>query len=124
MNDNTEEYRATLEGMLTEITKELSGIGIHNPENPSDWVAVPADLDTEEPDDNLQADSVENWNERSALVATLEARYNSITSALKRISEGTFGTCEICQKPIEEERLHANPASRTCIEHREDESTL
>lgn len=117
-------HRGELEKMLKEITTELSGVGIHNPQNPSDWVAVPEGLDAEEPDENLSADSVESWNERRALVATLESRYNSIVAALARIDGGTFGTCEVCKKPIEEERLSANPASRTCIEHREEESNL
>ncbi len=111
------EYRARLEVMLEEITKELQSIGIHNPENPSDWIAVPEDLDAEEPDENLSADSVEAWNERTALVATLEPHYNNINEALTRLEAGTFGICEICAQPIEEKRLNANPVSRTCISH-------
>lgn len=117
---NTLEYRARLEMMLEEITKELQSIGIHNPENPSDWIAVPEDLDVEEPDENLSADAVEEWNERNALVATLEPQYNNITAALDRINKGIFGTCEICNAPIEEKRLEANPVSRTCIEHMDE----
>ncbi len=111
------EYRARLKAMLEEITKELQSIGIHNPENPSDWIAVPEDQGAEESDENLSADNVEAWNERNALVATLEPQYNNITAALARIEAGTFGICEICKQPIEEKRLDANPVSRTCVEH-------
>jgi DnaK suppressor protein len=114
------EYQARLQAMLEEITKELQSVGIHNPENPSDWIAVPEDLDTEEPDENLSADSVESWNERTALVATLEPQYNNIQAALARIEAGTFGMCEICKAPIEEKRLEANPVSRTCVEHMDE----
>jgi RNA polymerase-binding transcription factor DksA len=110
--------------MLGEITNELSHIGIHNPENPSDWIAVPEDVDAEEPDLNLAADAVESWNERNALVATLETRHNGILHALERIASGTFGTCEICAAPIEDRRLEVNPIARTCMAHREDEGTL
>ncbi len=117
-------YRVRLDTMLEEITKELQSVGIHNPENASDWVAVPADLDTEEPDENLAADAVESWNERSALVGTLETQYNGIMHARTRLEAGTFGTCEICNAPIEEKRLNANPIARTCILHLEDEATL
>jgi RNA polymerase-binding transcription factor DksA len=105
--------------MLEEITGELKTVGIHNPANKEDWIAVPEELDTEEPDENLSADAVEEWNERRALVATLEGRYNAIVAALARIDLGTFGKCEVCGKEIEAERLTVNPAAQTCIEHRE-----
>ncbi len=118
------EYKVRLEKMLEEITSELQGVGIHNPKNPSDWIAVPENLDAEEPDLNLAADSVEEWNERSALVATLERKYNGIQGALARIEKNTFGICEVCSQPIEEKRLDANPISRTCITHLNEESTL
>ena len=121
---NTQTYTDRLEALLLVITGELKAIGIHNPENTNDWLAVPDDLDAEEPDQNLLADAIEGWNERNALVATLEPRYNSIVAALERIKNGTFGICEICKKEIEEKRLEANPAARTCTEHIEEESSL
>lgn len=120
----TTQYKNQLEEMLVKITEELKSVGIHNPDNASDWIAVPQDLDAEEPDLNLAADAVEAWNERTALVATLESRYNGIVSALARIENNTFGTCEVCTKAIEEKRLNANPIARTCIEHIEEENTL
>ena len=121
---DTHTYKARLDEMHTLIINELSAVGIHNPENPSDWVAVPDTLDAEEPDENLAADAVEAWNERNALVATLEKQYNSILNALARIETNTFGICEVCQNSIEEKRLNANPVARTCIAHLEDERTL
>ena len=119
-----QEYRARLEAMLVDITNELKTVGIHNPENPSDWIAVPEELDAEEPDLNLAADAVEAWEERNALVSVLDARYNGIIAALARIDAGTFGTCEICHAPIEEKRLMVSPTARTCIAHLEDESRI
>ena len=120
----THTYKARLETMLEDITKELNTIGIHNPENQADWIAVPEDLDAEEPDQNLAADAVEAWDERSALVAVFEGRYNSIKAALARISGGTFGNCEICGNEIEEKRLAVSPTARTCMAHLEEEGTL
>ncbi len=117
-------YKAQLKEMLGEITQELKTVGIHNPENESDWIAVPADLDAEEPDLNLAADNVEAWNERRALVATFEAQYNSVRGALARIEAGTFGVCEVCGKVIEDARLDASPTARTCMTHLEDEGML
>ncbi len=39
-----------------------------------------------------------------------------IDAALKRIDEGTYGTCEVCGKPIAPERLEARPWATLCID--------
>ncbi|OFZ23329.1 MAG: conjugal transfer protein TraR [Bdellovibrionales bacterium GWB1_55_8] len=50
---------------------------------------------------------------------------SKIDEALGRMDEGTFGTCEDCEEPIEPRRLEARPVSTLCIackekqEHRE-----
>lgn len=120
---DTSVYKARLEEQLKAITKELETIGIHNPENPSDWEAVPEPI-VAEADPNDVADRVEEWDENRGIVSVLEARYNNIVRALKKIEDGTYDTCEVCGKKIEEDRLNANPAARTDKEHIEDESTL
>ena len=40
----------------------------------------------------------------------------AVDAALKRIDDGTYGTCEICGKPIGEERLRAIPWATRCID--------
>ena len=42
----------------------------------------------------------------------------SIDVALRRIDEGTYGTCETCGRPISEERLEAIPYATQCIDCR------
>ena len=37
---------------------------------------------------------------------------NEIDDALRRIEDGTYGQCERCGKPIDEERLKAVPTAR------------
>ncbi len=39
-----------------------------------------------------------------------------IDTALARIDEGTYGVCERCGKPIDEERLEALPWATLCID--------
>jgi DnaK suppressor protein len=39
-----------------------------------------------------------------------------IDAALKRIEDGTYGTCVVCGKPIGDERLEALPWTRYCID--------
>ncbi len=46
----------------------------------------------------------------------IEDTLRSIDGALQRIEEGTYGTCEICGKPIGEDRLRAIPWTTRCID--------
>lgn len=123
MADNSQ-YKDRLETMLAEITEELKTLGVHNPEVPEDWEAVPADVDVAQADPNVSADRVEDWEERRAVLAQLETRFNNIRRALKKIEAGNFGTCEIGGEKIETDRLDANPAARTCQEHINNEADL
>jgi len=40
-----------------------------------------------------------------------------VDAALGRVSASTYGTCEICKQPIEDDRLHADPLVRSCASH-------
>jgi RNA polymerase-binding protein DksA len=40
----------------------------------------------------------------------------AIDKALRRIDDGSYGTCEMCGKPIPEERLRALPWATLCID--------
>lgn len=121
---DTQAYKIRLEEMRAEVTAELKTIGIHNPDNPADWIAVPEELAITEADPNSAADRVEEWDERAATLAALETRYNNIVRALQKIADQTYGICEVSGEQIEEERLNANPAARTCKAHMENEVDL
>ena len=41
---------------------------------------------------------------------------DDVNAALQRIENGTYGTCEVCGKPIGAERLEAIPWTRLCID--------
>lgn len=122
MQDTTT-FQTELEAQLLAITSELSAIAVHNHET-DDWEALPVGTESSEPDENDEADVVEDWNERRATVSVLETDYRNITRALAKIPAGNYGICEISGEPIEEARLRANPAARTCIAHREEEGNL
>lgn len=55
----------------------------------------------------------------------LRGREKSLLSkldlALKKIEEGTFGICEICEEPIGKKRLEARPETTLCIKCKEDQ---
>lgn len=44
-----------------------------------------------------------------------------IDLALRKIEEGTFGTCETCEEPIGKKRLEARPETNLCIRCKEDQ---
>jgi len=50
------------------------------------------------------------------VVAHAETELLEIESALARLDTGTYGLCEDCGKPINEERLEALPFARYCVE--------
>lgn len=120
---DTTTFKTRLEATLAAITDELSTIAVHHPES-DDWEALPVGTESAEPDENDEADVVEEWNERRATVSVLETDYRNVTRALKKIAAGTYGICEVSGEAIEEARLHANPAARTCIAHKEMEGDL
>jgi DnaK suppressor protein len=41
--------------------------------------------------------------------------------ALKKIEDGSFGICEICEEPIGKKRLEARPETSLCIKCKEDQ---
>ncbi len=114
---NTDTFKQKLETEKKLLEDELKSVGRRNPANPKDWEAKPADLDVDPADQNEVADMIEEFENNAAIVKQLEIQYNEVLEALKRITEGKYGICEISGEPIEEERLMANPAARTCTKH-------
>jgi DnaK suppressor protein len=55
--------------------------------------------------------------ENRALLMQLRDQLAEIERALRKLDEGTYGTCERCTGPIGEARLEAMPATRYCINH-------
>ncbi len=69
--------------------------------------------------DQHQADvGTETFNrERDlSILESVEAELADIEHALRRLDEGTYGTCEACGKPIADDRLEAQPAARFCLD--------
>ena len=94
----------------------MGTVGRPNPSVPNDWESAPSEIGIES-DLADQADVVMSRESNNAILADLEARYDTILSALKRIEEKTFGKCEVCGKEIETARLEADPSATTCVEH-------
>lgn len=124
--EKTAAFKKRLHDELETVEGELKTVGAQNPHNPSDWEGKETEMDVMNAtaDENEAADKMEEYGENRAINDTLEIRYNNIKRALGKIADGTYGICEISGEPIEEERLNANPAARTCTMHMDDESSL
>ena len=119
MNEESlNKYKQMLLDEKQTLEKELEEIGVKN--KIGDWEAVPEKTE-QEADENDLADKFEDYEERSAMLNSLEDRYNSIESALGKIESdpGSYGVCSVCHNPISTERLDANPAAKTCKIHME-----
>ena len=112
-----EHFKEKILEELKTVERELETVGRHNPKNPADWEATPAKMDIDAADENEVADSIEEFEERAAILKQLEIRYNELKAALERMSKGVYGICGVGQELIEEERLEANPAAATCKKH-------
>lgn len=44
---------------------------------------------------------------------------NKLDLALRKLGEGTFGICEVCEEPIGKKRLEARPETTLCIQCKE-----
>ena len=115
---NTEHFKGKLEEELTLVEKELNELGWKNKET-GEWETTGNTLDVATPmaDSNEAADQLEELAERQSETATLEARRTDVKDALGKIAGDTYGVCETGGEQIEEDRLEANPAARTCKAH-------
>ncbi len=112
MNDNLKksllEEKSLLEKELSQVAKK---------DAKGDWVPTIGDKDQSQADESQVADSFENLENNMGVTTRLENRLTDINAALEKMENGKFGICETCGEKIEEDRLEANPAARTCKAH-------
>jgi RNA polymerase-binding transcription factor DksA len=60
--------------------------------------------------------SITRWELDQAMLGDLKERVASLEQQLSRISQGTYGICERCGKPIDPDRLAVLPDTNICIE--------
>ncbi len=102
--------KAQLEDELAKHRRKVSGGG---------GQGASTGFETGTADENEVADQIEELAPSVPLVEELESRYREVLAAIKRIKDGAYGVCNVCNKPIPAARLEANPAATTCIEHAE-----
>jgi RNA polymerase-binding transcription factor DksA len=116
-------FKQRLSAEKAQLESELSGVGQKtsgNPADPNDWQATTTDIEVDTADDNEVADKLEEYEGNTGILNQLEVQLTEVAAALDRIEKGTYGICEVCGKPIEKERLDANPSARISIKHGHD----
>ncbi len=114
---DTNPFKQALSAEKRLLEEQLAGIARFNGDT-NLWEAIPDQDMIGEIDDNDAADRFEDFEERSAMLGTLQARLKDVDDALAKIATNTYGNCEVePAHPIEHDRLEANPAARTCKEH-------
>ncbi len=79
---------------------------------------VAASLDTNA-DDEHDPEGATIAFERSqvaALVRQARERLAEVDAADQRLTDGNYGVCQVCDRPIAPARLEARPEARTCID--------
>lgn len=96
--------KATLEESLSRIAKPTDTKG--------DYQTSFENIGTDREDNTTE---VEEYTDNLPVELTLEKKLHDIMNALKRIENGSYGSCANCNQEIPVERLRANPAATTCV---------
>jgi DnaK suppressor protein len=110
MPARTAELQALLEAERERLTSALAGMREDGQRTFDEEVGSPG---------GVGADTASFTFDRelgSGLEEGAQQTLVQIERALARIAEGTYGICERCGKPINEERLLARPAATLCID--------
>jgi RNA polymerase-binding transcription factor len=109
---DTEQYRARLEEERERLTKAIGFLD-------RETAGALGDDELATAGDNHMADMATATYDREledGLEEGAQQTLRDVEDALKKIDEGSYGTCEVCGEPIGAERLSAMPWARLCID--------
>jgi len=105
-NEDLQQFEAMLRGALEHITGDIQNL---EKEALGDGTSPPDTLGDDGGGAYAQEFSLELLEKDAKTV-------NEIIQALDRISSGTYGRCESCEKWLRKMRLKAVPHARNCID--------
>ncbi|MEC8060704.1 MAG: TraR/DksA family transcriptional regulator [Pseudomonadota bacterium] len=101
------DYRTQLQHMRDELLARAAT---------TDAQAAVVELDQSKVGRLSRMDAMQAQAMAQAAVARRKQQLQRIEAALKRIEDGEFGLCVVCEEPINPQRLAFNPAVLTCID--------
>lgn len=110
-------YKKLLEREESLLIAELKTVAVQDVQDQNNFEPIKPDMDIDLADRNEVADEIEEFGNNTAIANDLEIRLREVRLALSKIENGGYGICEISNTEIEEDRLDANPAARTCKAH-------
>ena len=96
--------RRRTEERLAQLTQDFNAV-----------VAASRDTNADDEHDPEGATIAFERSQVDALVRQAQQQLTEIEVAVRRVADGTYGTCETCGAPIGEARLEARPTARVCI---------
>lgn len=102
-------FKEMLQSRKTQIIKNINGVN-----NELDGLNS---LELNDEGDHASANN--NSMIENAIVQQQEKELDEIEVALKKISKGEYGICEMCEDDISFQRLKVKPHAKYCIECRE-----
>ena len=112
---DTDKYRVRLEEERARLTNAVQFLERENAGSIEDELGEVSAGGT----DNHLADTASATYDREldeGLEEGAQQTLDDIDAALRRIEEGSYGTCEVCGEPIGAARLSAIPWARLCID--------
>jgi RNA polymerase-binding protein DksA len=110
---NTERFRTDLEQRRARVLAV-----IEHRDHPESLEEEVGELVSSSADNHLADTATETYDREfdEGLEEDAARLLGQIDAALRRIDDGTYGICEVCGRPIPEERLEAVPYATLCIE--------
>lgn len=115
MSIDIETQKKRLIDEKNKIEGELSSIAIKDEHGV--WQSKNVEPGDSKADDEELAEAATEFQTNESIAEDLKNQIADINEALVNIETGSYGVCVECQKPIEEDRLVANPPARTCKIH-------
>jgi DnaK suppressor protein len=106
-----EEMRTALVAEQAKLETELSHFAHRNATSPGTEV----DYKDTGSDEGENAFEVAQFSDNLSLEQELETALRDVSSALKAIEKGSYGSCKYCKQPISENRLRVRPTSTSCV---------
>ncbi len=114
MNKKDLEYfKGKLLAEKKSLEEDLGGVAKNEPGQ--GWEATSGEMEVDSADENEVADKLEEYETNKGLSDQLQKQLTEVIAALDRIEKGTYGICEETHKPIDRDRLEANPSSRVSL---------
>lgn len=123
-----EQLKSSLLEEKEKLTQELKGIAKPDPNMKGNWIAEYPKFEEESSGSSSsleeEQDEIEEYEVRLETEHSLESSLLSVTKALERMENGTYGVCPTCKESISLERLKANPAAEFDIGHEPKNNSL